>query len=88
MAGRQGTGGSRLRYGTVAPIFFLEQHFMCVALIQPNGNPSIGNLVPLKINIVQHRVQQTSRFTSAQVDLTPAGNTSLARFGIYPSVAR
>lgn len=31
--------------------------------------------------------QQTSRFMSAQVDLTPAGNASLARFGLCPLVA-
>lgn len=31
--------------------------------------------------------QQASRFTSAQVDCNPAGNTSLAGFGLCPSVA-
>lgn len=30
--------------------------------------------------------QQTSRFTSAQVDLSPSGNTGLAGFGLCPSV--
>lgn len=31
--------------------------------------------------------QQAYRFTSAQVDFTPAGSTSLAGFGLCPSVA-
>lgn len=86
MAGRQEARGSTLRYGDGAQIFFLEQRFMCVVLTQPEGSPSMRNLVPTKTSTTQHRVQlESSPLDSPHQHNRPLHlQINLARFGFCP----
>lgn len=66
--------------------FFLEQHFMCVVLTQPEGSPSMRNLVPTKTSTTQHRVQlESSPLDSPHQHNGPLHlQLNLARFGFCP----
>lgn len=89
MAGRQGSGGSTLMHGVVALISFPGATFyVCIPhLAHWKSQHEKSGAPEDQYHVVQGTAwQQTSRFTSAQVDLSPSGNTGLAGFGLCPSV--
>lgn len=66
--------------------FFSRSHILCV---HPSSSPlevPAWEIWCSWRSISSTAWQQTSRFTSAQVDLSPSGNTGLAGFGLCPSV--